>query len=256
MSSRLKDRMYFGLGLTLGATNTVRHRIVGYRTPRPRGTDSEIHNRRVIDRWLQHIDPVGKRVLEIGPGPDLGTGDLLLTAGAASYTAVDAFRLVENVPATMAYVVTDFPGLQDLRGTFDLIVSNATLEHISDVPQLFSRLAEVSSDQCDMCHHVDAKTHMRWLKDRDPLNILRYRDSTYMCLLSFPGAPNRLRASAYIDAARRSGFGARAVPGKIADAEYLRGLRLPSRYEGDDLALLSFTLIAHRLPAGAAGSRI
>jgi hypothetical protein len=236
--------MDYALGLVLGSTNALRHRVRGYRTPRPSGIDSHAYATRVVERWLQHIDPCGKQILEVGPGSDLLTGELLLDSGAATYTAVDAFRLAESTPRAR-YVVTAFPGLPDLDGPYDLVVSNATLEHLDDVPSTFARLADLTAPGGIWCHYVDAKTHMRWLKDRDPLNLLRYGDRVYR-MMSFPGVPNRLRASDYVDAGRRVEFALTVTPGKVADRAYLDRLSTHRCYDRSDLSLLSFMLMGSR----------
>lgn len=185
----------------------------------------------------------GKRVLELGPGSSLATGRLLLQAGAASYTAVDQFRLAEPVDG-LEYIVTGFPNLPGVEGTYDLVVSNATLEHVADVAALFARLGELVSPSAAMVHHVDAKIHMRWVRDRDPLNLLRYHDRVYR-LMSFPGVPNRLRSSDYIAAAQAAGFTATAEAVALADASYLASFPA-TRYERGDIAMLSFALICAR----------
>jgi hypothetical protein len=235
-------------GLALGGANAARHRVRGYRTPRPFASGDQArawaYNEKVVARWEQRGEIVwsGRRVLELGPGPDLGTGEIILARGAGSYLAVDLFPLVE-LPQ-LQYMLTTYPDMADVEGPFDLIVSNATLEHFDDVPGTFRRLRELASPECVMVHHVDAKTHMRWIKNVDPLNILRYRDGVYR-LLSFPGAPNRLRASDYVSAAEAAGFAAEIVPGRVADDSYVASIQLPRRYSLDDLRLLTFTLTAH-----------
>lgn len=210
----------------------------------------------------------GRRILELGPGPDLGTGALTLARGARSYLAVDLFPLASDASSafyrelgsalgvridtsSLEYRLTTFPAMPDVDGEFDLIVSNATLEHFDDVPATFRRLGELAAPGCLMCHHVDAKTHMRWLKDRDPLNLLRYSASTYD-RMSFPGIPNRLRAQDYVDAAAAAGFSARIAPGKRAPTDYLERVRpaLDGSFRArGDLDLLSFTLVAERTDA-------
>ena len=126
-----------------------------------------------------------------------------------------------------------------------MIVSNATLEHIEDVPGLFRSLRRLAAPQARMVHHVDGQTHMRWIKDLDPLNILRYSDQTYGRLLDFPGAPNRLRADDYVGAARASDWrAASVVPDVCAEAGYLERTRLSRRFRGSQtLGQLTFTLI-------------
>jgi hypothetical protein len=268
----MRESLYFAAGLAMGSANTVRHRLAGYRHPRPFDASDPLRSAqyafKVVDRWQERggMDPQGRRVLEIGPGPDLATGAVLLQRGAVSYAAVDVNPLLIEDPTPIydevsrlggagwdrervTYSVDSFPDLQRVTGEFDLIVSNATLEHVDDVPGLFRRLTDSAAPGCAMCHHVDAKTHMRWIKDRDPLNILRYPQPLYERLLSFPGAPNRLRASDYVKAAQEAGWTAKVVAGNTADPGYLARTRprlaRPWRARPpEDLSLLSFTLRA------------
>jgi SAM-dependent methyltransferase len=256
-------------GLVMGTANNVRHRYRGYVTPRPfSASDVErtiAHALEVVDRWQEHagVDWTGKRVLEVGPGSDLSTGAVMLARGAASYQAVDLFdntgqadpvlyrelgrRLGAPVDATrLRFTLASFPGLDEVEGAHDLVVSNATLEHVEDVGGLFVSLRRLAAPGARMVHHVDGQTHMRWIKDVDPLNILRYSDRTYARLLDFPGAPNRLRAEDYVEAARAAGWGeATIVPDRRADAGYLARTRVARRFRRSAmLELLTFTVVA------------
>jgi hypothetical protein len=139
------------------------------------------------------------------------------------------------------------PGLAE---TYDLVVSNAALEHFDDVAGTFARLAELVVPGGVMCHHVDGMVHMRGLRPRDPLNLLRYPGPVYRAM-SFRGVPNRLRAQDYVAAARATGWAPTVVPGLVAPPAYVawarRGLARPYR-DRDDLELLTFTLVATRTP--------
>lgn len=267
-----REAALFGAGLGMGAANTLRHRLRGYVNPRPfAASDVQrtiAHAIGVVDRLQEHgkIDWVGKRVLEIGPGSDLATGAVMVQRGASAYCAVDLFdnrnqadpvlypelsrALGSEVdPTQLGFCQTAFPDLPDARGEWDLIVSNATLEHIDAIPRLFRRLAQLAAPTARMVHHVDAQTHMRWVKDVDPWNILRYPPAVYDTLLRFPGAPNRLLAGDYVGAASSSGWSAATVRGDVrADEEYLARTRLarPFRTADSDLRLLTFTLVATR----------
>ena len=171
---------------------------------------------------------------------------------------MDRFDLVSGVPENfyrrfgdidmerMVFVRDRFPDLPAIAGPFDLVVSNATLEHIEEIPALFVRLRSLLVPGGRMVHHVDAKTHMRWFERVDPLNIYRYSDSVYRRLLSFPGAPNRLLAEDYVRAAHAAGFQARFVPGQEASAAYVAATRsgLARRFRPRaDVTALSFTLL-------------
>jgi Methyltransferase domain len=256
----------------MGAANTVRHRVRGYVNPRPfSAADVKrtiAHAIEVVDR-LQgdgEIDWSGKRVLEIGPGSDLATGAVMVQRGASSYCAVDLFDNREQAdpalyaelgrtlgaevdPGELAFCQTAFPDLPDLAGEWDLIVSNATLEHIEAIPSLFRRLAELAAPGVRMVHHVDAQTHMRWVRELDPWNILRYPPAMYDRVLRFPGAPNRLLAGDYVRVAESAGWTDVSVHGDLhADERYLSRTRLARRYRsaGSDLHLLTFTVVAAR----------
>jgi SAM-dependent methyltransferase len=267
----MRNAAYFVSGLALGAANTLRHRVRGYTTPRPfdpGAVDETLsHVNHVVNRLEARgsIDWRGLRVLELGPGSDLATGVLMLHRGARSYLAVDAFdnrhqaspmlysALMESLGAEIPlerveFQLASFPALPELRGPFDLVVSNATLEHIDRIPDLFARLRAVVAPGGRMVHHIDGQTHMRWLKDHDPLNILRYGDTVYDRVLAFPGAPNRLRCDDYVQAAKTSGWSsASIVRGRDAPAGYLARTQpaLARRFRArSDLDALTFTLVA------------
>ena len=268
----VREAALFGLGLGMGAANTVRHRARGYVNPRPfPATDVQrtiAHAICVVD----HLEARGrvswhdKRVLEIGPGSDLATGAVMMHRGAVSYCAVDLFDNREQADPTLyrelasalgsptdaaalGFCQTAFPELPDVTGEWDLIVSNATLEHIEQIPALFRRLAQLAAPGAQMVHHVDAQTHMRWIREHDPWNILRYPSALYDRALRFPGAPNRLLAGDYVRAAQANGWSEASVWGDAqADEDYLSRTRLAQRFRsaGPDLRLLTFTLVASR----------
>lgn len=268
LRSAARETALFTAGLVLGAANTVRHNRQGYVDPRPfspADIDRTIaHAVEIVDLLTEcgQLDWSGMRVLEIGPGSDLATGAVMLSRGAALYHAVDLFdnrwqaaaglyeRLNQTIGASVSpddllFTQTAFPALPDLTGNFDAIVSNACLEHVADVASLFRRLRDFAAPGCRMVHHIDGQTHMRWFRDHDPLNILRYPDSLYRRLLEFPGAPNRLRASDYQRLALHAGWSGEIVRGRRAADGYVSRTQLARRFRGyRDLDVLTFTLVA------------
>jgi len=268
LTSTARETALFAGGLVLGAANTVRHNRQGYVDPRPFSADD-------VDRTIGHAVEIvdllteggeiswpGLRVLEIGPGSDLTTGVVMLSRGAASYHAVDLFdnrwqaaeglydRLNQALgaavrPEDLSFTQTAFPRLPDLAGTFDLIVSNACLEHVADVASLLGRLRDFAAPGCRMVHHIDGRTHMRWFCDADPLNILRYPEVIYRRLLDFPGAPNRLRASDYRRLALAAGWSGEILAVQRASEGYVARTRVARRFRPyEDLDVLTFTLVA------------
>lgn len=103
-----RNRFHHLAGLAILALNSLRHRMQGYRNPRPHMPshvdDVLAYDQSVMRNWTRHLqdyllrdlDMEGREVLELGPGPDLGTGLLWLAAGAKGYTAVDAHPLARN----------------------------------------------------------------------------------------------------------------------------------------------------------------
>jgi hypothetical protein len=250
-------------GLLLGSANAIRHRLRGYRTPRSFGSQdfdrALVYDLKVVSNWRQlgDVDFSGKRILELGPGSDLGTGAAMVAQGAESYMGVDVNDLLVEPPdwfweafgaferRRLGFALQTSPTLPDVNGPFDLIVSNSTLDGIEDLETAFGRLAELSAPGCRMVHHVDAKIHTRWLRKYDPLNHLRYPDRLRP-LLDFPGSPNRLLAGDYLRIAEAAGFRSKIVPEDRASPAYVKAVRptlAPSFRSRDDLELLSFTLV-------------
>lgn len=108
--TRLKNGVFYGLGLAALAAASLRHRVGGYRNPTdfssadwPRAV---AHVVGIVEDWRRHLargggQPTGvhdRDILELGPGATLGTGMLLAGLGARSYTAVDAFPLAADTP--------------------------------------------------------------------------------------------------------------------------------------------------------------
>lgn len=101
-----RNRVYHLAGLGILALNSWRHRLQGYRTPRPwfsrdAGRILE-YDRAVWENWRTHVNDYlafdlqldGRSIVEIGPGSDLGTGLLWLAGGAKEYLALDAHPLI------------------------------------------------------------------------------------------------------------------------------------------------------------------
>jgi len=246
---RVRNATFHWLGALLLVANKVRHKVRGYKTPRPFPVSETSrvveYDFNVVDKWLaalrqysgRHFSFHGRTVLELGPGPDLGTGLLLLSNGAKAYHALDVVDLALRAPPALydqllaRFDDTDRTSLAselenalhgegkrlnfvvdpgfDVR-TFagrdvDLVVSQAAFEHFDNPGKVIARLNDVVAPGSILVSEIDLQTHNRWLRDSDPLNIYRYSDRFYeMTRLS--GSPNRWRPADYVDAFSRNGW--------------------------------------------------
>lgn len=279
---RVSNRAHHLVGLGLMLANVVRHRLQGYRTPRPLPARSAAEALRydaaVVDNWRSHLArylrsdyPLGgKRALEIGPGPDVGTGLLLLALGLQEYRAIDVNPLVKRgadalhdeladliatrvgidpadlrselqalharTPRRLHYVTTrglDLSGFESQ--SIDLVLSHAVFEHLSDVFETCRQLHRVCRPGAVFVAEVDLQTHTRWIREADPLNLYRYSDAVYGAL-RFPGSPNRMRPDDYVQALEQHGWhNCHLFPQRVLDPRYVERVEpsLAPRFRGD-----------------------
>jgi SAM-dependent methyltransferase len=223
-----------------------------------------------------------KHVLEIGPGADLGTGLILLSLGAKSYCAFDKNELVSRTPKEfynrLFEKIRCFPEYKSAKkiieefhetgsdrfsylydknfnldvlqsNKYDILVSQAALEHLDDIQNAFSIIRNKLSHDGVMINEVDLSTHTRLIRDLDPLNILRYSDTIYN-ILRFIGSPNRLRMCDYYLILNQLGFkNIKTFPIINLDLNYTRWASKHlthkfKNYPPHELNILSFYLLA------------
>jgi hypothetical protein len=281
------------LGVAFMVLNKVRHRIMGYKTPR---TFSTTEIERSVDYCINVVNqhelqlqkytgtnnPFNrKKILEIGPGPDLGTGFCMIAKGALRYTALDKNKLVSQTPDIFYEVLLEklkgfpnyvnainafktfkrktnnsivkyiydpefkFKKIQD--GSYDMLVTQAVLEHIDNIKCTFQKIKNKITPNGVLSNLVDASTHTRYIRDIDHCNLLRYSDFIYN-MLKFDGSPNRLRTSQYEKIFKELDYkNINIVPNKIADSVYVNKLKAhisPKFKDDDTLHILSFYLLA------------
>ena len=251
LSNLFMNGLYFWAGFVMLVLVKIKHNLQGYTSPKPfsitevdRCIDYDV---RTVEEWLGYLAEytgapdylTGRRVLELGPGSDLGVGLILLSEGARRYSAVDANNLVASVPADFYQNLFqrlkskgDFSALEfelDLlnrgrpdrlnyvsRGDFDLVAalgesrvdiifSQAAFEHFEDIHKTIEQLTRVTSEDAVVVMTVDLQTHSRWIRDADPNNIYRYPSWLYR-LFHFTGIPNRVRPQEYRVAFERNGW--------------------------------------------------
>lgn len=225
-------------------------------------------------------DISGKTVLELGPGADLGVGLMLLSRGAGKYNSLDVNNLAESVPDALYeelfarlektghkntdelkrqlsltragkndrlnYIVTrDFDVTVFGKGAVDIVFSQAAFEHFSDMERTVAQLSGVVKKGALLVAEIDLKTHTRWIRDADPLNIYRYNDFIYD-FFACPGSPNRLRPADYRRIFERNGWvNVRTAPVIKLDDEYVTRVRpsLSRRFRGTESEIQHLSVI-------------
>lgn len=207
-----------------------------------------LHMWREIEQWLgpRGIRLEGARVLELGPGDNLGTLLCALAHGAAGAMGVDKFapvrpprfealtyaalreRLPEPARARLDRVlrlenghhVLDPAVLQELSdcpaedcarrlpaGSFDLVLSRSVLEYVQDLDQAFAGLRTLLAPGGWMIHKVDARDDGLFSRHgHHPLSFLTVSHAAYHAMTSHTYRPRRARLADYRDLLKRQGW--------------------------------------------------
>src|SRR5262245_22532067 len=200
------------------------------------------------------IDLARASVLELGPGLSFAAG-LVLASHGARVTVADPFlarwsrayhprfyrefRARWDGPAAAVDQVIDAGGyppgviacleqpaerMTALRGQqFDLVISNAVLEHVSDLPSACRVLAGLTKAGGVNSHQIDYRDHLNRAR---PLEFLLRSDLQFRLeRMRHPSQGNRLRHSERIDAFRAAGCRIEgAEPNCFAEDGYLADL--------------------------------
>lgn len=252
--SGLSNGLNYLIGLVFMILNKIRHEFQGYKSAR--GFSSNLfekavsHDLNVVSRWYDYLKKYdekdeafqGKKILELGPGADLGVGLFLMAEGAKSYSTMDVHNLVKQTPPEIyahlfdylkkaeieASVIEELQRQLELtnnhkndrlnyqvtkdfdlsifdENSFDLIVSNAAFQQFDHPEKSIAQFSRLVKPGAKFIALIDLKTHTRYIKSRDPLNIYRYSDFVYKPL-RFKGSPNRMRPYEYESALRSNGW--------------------------------------------------
>jgi SAM-dependent methyltransferase len=192
----------------------------------------------------------GKRVLEIGPGDNLGVALRFLEAGAAQVVCLDRFASVKDDAAERAVyasllastagegrerlkrVIDDDgrfkPGQQQLvslvgspaercdalfpQGSFDLAISWTVLQHVQDPRRVLQALDNVLRPGGRMIHIIDLyDMGMFSSGGMHPLTFLTIPSGLYRRMSAHSGLPNRWRMQSYLDVWAALGYSVHAV---------------------------------------------
>lgn len=159
------------------------------------------------------ISPDGARILELGPGSDFGPA-LILASHGAQVTIADRFmadqnadhhrrlnaRLLESWPGpneairraveadsydgVLTLVNAEIERLPSPDGSFDIVLSNAVLEHVVDLPSACAALFRVTSPGGLNSHQVDFRDHRDFER---PLEYLLGASDDFEPTSTWPG---------------------------------------------------------------------
>jgi len=205
---------------------------------------------RVYEDYLEYgrigsDELIGGKVLELGPGDNLGVALRFAAAGASRVVATDRFvpvrdpareeaiyrALSDELPgearsrvaaaaAGERFTIGD-AGIELLEETpieeapailgersFDLIVSRAVLEHVYDLETAVASMDELLRPGGLMVHKVDLSDHGLFsLGGHNPLTFLTVSDRTYRWMgEKSAGLPNRRRIDWYRDELEGMGY--------------------------------------------------
>jgi hypothetical protein len=269
----VRNNRYKLIGSIFIILNYFRHLLFGYKRPRPFSASNieaaAEYDLKITREWLRYLrdytgeeNPVKEKViLEIVPGPDLGTGMILINNGARDYYAFDVNKLAVHAPEALYSKLSQITGDRnpdteykfsistDGRGNlrkiqeklkyivdarFDIrrltcvpsvIVSQAVFEHVTDVDKSIMDLSSITPSGGVFFAEIDLKTHTTWIRDKDPLNIYRYGDG-FWNLFKFKGTPNRVRAYEYVQLLEKYGWEKVLIrPRVVLSQSYLSAIR-------------------------------
>src|SRR5436190_6426103 len=245
----------------------------------------------IFDSWIRQLDrwvgrSTGLEVLEVGPGIALAT-QILLAARGNHITVLDRYPPSWHDkfhPAVYAHLAQRGGGSAELERSaraagfenicirqvaepaenmkslrnkeFDVVLSNAVLEHTRDLNSVCSELARVTRIGGLNIHQIDLGYHKNRERPLDHL-LLSEIDFYQEANAAQFEYGNRWRANEFVARFERAGLVIKHVHiSQRADPEYLKEVRDQIRSLGrpyglwpaDDLAVLSFLLVAWRPP--------
>jgi SAM-dependent methyltransferase len=231
-------------------------------------------------------DLAGKRVLEIGPGDNVGVAYAFLRSGCAKVIAVEritdiqiderAARILRRIDAMLPgsgptfdqvarregsrYVLD--PARFEIRreafedldpgGPLDVVYSNDVMEHVDDPRAVFRAAHRLLAPGGLFINNVDLSGHNCFANPERPLDFLTCDDKLWTAMFSNVVTTNRVRYSDLVAAAEAAGFRVKdtRVVRKVEPA-YLAEIRphLLPRYQAlsdDDLSIVQCVLVAER----------
>jgi len=215
----------------------------------------------------------GKKILEIGPGRTLGVAAIFNLNGADQVFSIDKFNcLRKDDEAVIKKICEKNNGSYDeickkinyipeveiekiskvfKKEKFDMIISNAVLEHVGDLKRAFQLMSQIIKPGGTIVHEVDLACHNRFV-GMHPLAFLTFSNKRWVRMGSNLGQPNRFRYNHYLTFLKNSGF-------SIENCEVIKRISFSQietirnsldnrfvRLSNDDLSVLVFRFSAKK----------
>lgn len=225
--------------------------------------ESVAYVERAFEGFLREapLDPAeieGARLLELGPGDNLGLALRFLAAGARQVVTLDKFAVRRDRDAERA-IYRELVDRLDPRerercagvlrdngkvafdperlsaragiaiedadrtlepGSFDLILSVAVLEHLYDSDSAFAAMDRLLRPGGLMLHQIDFRDHnMFTAGGRHPLEFLTVNDRLWRWMTLHSGGPNRRLLPYYRDRMREQGYDAKLLVNQMLGVE-------------------------------------
>jgi SAM-dependent methyltransferase len=157
----------------------------------------------------------------------------------------------KDVKDKIMYIVDKNFEIKKITNQVDIVVSHAAFEHFENIERTFREIKSVVRETGVLVAYVDLKTHTRWIRDRDPLNVYRYSDF-FWNLFNFKGSLNRVRSSEYKKLFEKIGwFNIEIVPVSVLEEGYLEKVKplLNKKFkkmDSSEMKIISFILMAKK----------
>jgi SAM-dependent methyltransferase len=140
----------------------------------------------------------GKRVLEIGPGNNLGTATLMRQHGASEVVALERFVVGVNGGTAEGLTFTEGVAIEEAaqrfgEDRFDLIYSVAVLEHVGELDAAVASMYRLLAPGGIMVHKIGGGDHGMFTGGgRHPLTYMTVPAPLYRLMTARSGGPNRV----------------------------------------------------------------
>lgn len=164
----------------------------------------------VIRLYKKHIDPAGKRILELGPGQTYQVAERLTQEGAIM-TIADIDRYLDPkllADLGIAYHIYDGAKLPFEDESFDVILSYTVYEHIRYPKTTVDETYRLLKKGGQVVHLVDLGDHFSYGVDEALLfNCLKYPEWIWNAMTwNRSNYVNRLRQSEWVRLHQQAGF--------------------------------------------------